>query len=105
MVQIKIGDQILYNHPEKKNDMRAAIQLLADASISQKNATSIQFTANLDERKICIADIAIHKIHTQKKHTVEIKFTGELEEERFHRFLNYLREHLSVDFKEEKIKE
>ncbi len=104
MIKITIGNQILYNHPEKKNDLRNTIQLLTDASFKQKNATSIHFIANLDERKTCVAEITIQKIHPQKKHSVKIQFKGEIEEERFHRFLNYLREHLSVDFKEENSK-
>ena len=101
MVKITIDNQTLYNHPEKKNDLRDTIQLLTDASFKQKNATSIQFIANLDKRKTCVGEITIQKIHPQKKHSVKIKFKGEIEEERFHRFLNYLREHLSVDFEEE----
>jgi len=104
MVKITIENQILYNHPEKKNDLRNTIQLLTDASFKQKNATSIHFIVNLDERKTCVAEITIQKIHPQKKHSVKIQFKGEIEEGRFHRFLNYLREHLSVDFKEENSK-
>jgi hypothetical protein len=104
MVKITIDNQILYNCPEKKNDLRDTIQLLNDASFKQKNATSIHFIANLDKRKTCVAEITIQKIHPQKKHSVKIQFKGEIEEERFHRFLNYLREHLSVDFKEENSK-
>jgi hypothetical protein len=104
MVKITIDNQILYNHPEKKNDLRNTIQLFTDASSKQKNATSIHFIANLDKRKTCVAEITIQKIHPQKQHSVKIQFKGEIEEERFHRFLNYLREHLSIDFKEEKSK-
>jgi hypothetical protein len=101
MVKITIENHVVYSHPEKQNDLRETIQLLADAALTQKNATSIHFTVNLDERKTCIAEITIQKTHPQKKHSVTVRFIGEIEEERFHRFLNYLREHLSVDFKEE----
>jgi hypothetical protein len=104
MVKIILDHQIVYNHPEKKNDLRDTINLLTDASLKQKNATSIHFVVNLDERKTCIAEITIQKVHPQKKHSVTILFKGEIEEKRFHRFLNYLRKHLSVDFKEEKSK-
>jgi len=101
MVKITIENQILYNHPEKKNDLRDTIHLLTEASFKQKNAASIHFIANLDVRKNCVAEIIIQRIHPQKKHSVKIQFKGEIEEERFHRFLNYLREHLALDFKEE----
>ena len=101
MVKIAIDNQILYDRPEKKNDMRHTIQLLTYASLKQKNAASIQFVANLDERKNCVAKITIQKIHPQKKHSIKIQFKGEIEEKRFHRFLNYLKEHLSISFKEE----
>jgi hypothetical protein len=101
MVKITIENHVVYSHPEKQNDLRETIQLLADAARIQKKATSIHFTVNLDERKTCIAEITIQKTHPQKKHSVTVRFIGEIEEERFHRFLNYLREHLSVDFKEE----
>jgi len=101
MVKITIENQILYNNPEKKNDLRGTIKLLTDVSLKQKNAADIHFIANLDMRKKCVADIKIQRIHPQKKHTVKIQFKGEIEEERFHRFLNYLREHLSLDIKEE----
>lgn len=104
MVKITIGNQIVYNHPERKNDLRDTIQLFTDASVKQKNATSINFVVNLDERKTCVVEITIRKIHPQKKHSVKIQFKGEIEEERFHRFLNYLRKHLSIGFKEENSK-
>jgi len=100
MVKIMIENQILYNHPEKENDIRDTIRLLTEASFKQKNAASIHFIANLDERKNCVAEITIQRIHPQKKHSVKIHFKGEIEEERFHRFLNYLRDHLLLDFKE-----
>jgi hypothetical protein len=104
MAKITMDNQIVYNHPEQKNDLRDTIQLLTDAALKQKNATNIHFIVYLDERKTCIAEITIQKVHPQKKHSVRIQFIGEIEEERFHRFLNYLRDHLSVDFTEERSK-
>jgi hypothetical protein len=101
MVKISIENKVIYDHPEKKNDLRDTIKLLAEVSSKQNNAAKIQLFANLDVRKKCVADITIQRIHPQKKHSVKIQFKGEIEEDRFHRFLNYLREHLSLDIKEE----
>jgi hypothetical protein len=100
MAKITVDGKSIYDHSEKKQDLRHTIELLTEFAHNKKNAESIRLIAYLDERQDCIADITIKRIHPKKEHSILIRIKGEIEETRFHRFLNYLRKHLSVDFTE-----
>lgn len=100
MLQITIDGKTVYHEPENKQGLRDTIELLAELSHQQQTGNTITLKAIMDQRKTCIAEITIRKIHPKKEHSVTIRITGEIEEELFHRILNYLKKHLSVEIEE-----
>lgn len=97
MAKIVMDGEAIYEHPNKRCDIRKAIGLLAKIAHLNSRCEMIEFkTLN-----ICIAHIKIKKVHPKKEHSIDIKIKGEIERELFHRFLNYLRENLGAEFVEE----
>lgn len=94
MMRIVLDGKVIYEHPEKGNDIRKTIEMLADMAYHTKKGKTIELQA-MDNKSI--AEIIVKKVHPKKKHAVDIKIKGRIKEELFHRFLNYLKEHLPVE--------
>jgi len=94
MMKIVLDGKVIYEHPEKGNDIRKTIEMLADMAYHTKKGKTIELQA-MDNKSI--AEIIVKKVHPKKKHAVDIKIKGRIKEELFHRFLNYLKEHLPVE--------
>jgi len=95
MMKIVLDGKIIYEHPEKGHDIRKTIEMLADMVYHTKKGKVIELQAMHDNKSV--ANIVIKKVHPKKKHAVDIKIEGRIKEELFHRFLNYLKEHLPVE--------
>ena len=100
MVQIKVDGHSVYEHSGEAQDIRQTIEVLTTVSHQQQNADTIMLKARMDEPTHSTAEITIKRIHSKKEHSVTIRISGEIKEELFHRFLNYLRKHLAVEFTE-----
>ncbi|KAA0002191.1 MAG: hypothetical protein FE048_04300 [Thermoplasmata archaeon] len=96
MMKISIDGKVIYGHPEKGHDIRKTIELLADMAHKTKEGKVIELKAMKDGKERSIADILVKKVHPKRKHAVDIKIKGRIEEELFHKFLNYLKRHLSI---------
>ncbi|RLF29742.1 MAG: hypothetical protein DRJ99_03350 [Thermoplasmata archaeon] len=94
VVKIVLDGKTLYENPEKGHDTMECINLLSEIANRTKEGKNIRL--RVKKKEDCLCDIMIQRIHPRKRHTVEIKFKGELEEEYFHRFLNYLKNNLSI---------
>ena len=100
MSYIKIDDEVVYDHPERKSDIRKTIEVLAQKAHNHKNPSTLYLKSLLSGVHSTSVEIWIKKVHSNKEHSVVIRITGEIEESLFHRFLNYLKEHLSISFTE-----
>ncbi len=96
MMTIMMDGEVLYNHPEKKNDIRKSIEMLVEKVHRTKGGANIEIRAMKSDPK-CIANILISRVHPKKEHSIYVKFDGKIDEELFHRFLNYLKEHMAVE--------
>jgi len=90
--KIMVDNIILYDHPEKKSDLKKTIKIVDDFIEELKNGKSVEITALFDDVIKCIAIINIKKIHRLDEHSVDIQIKGKIRKEIYHTFLNYLKE-------------
>jgi len=100
--KIMVDNIILYEHPEKKSDLKKTIKIVDDFIGELKNGKSIEITALFDDFVKCTAIIIIKKIHKLDEHSVDIQIKGKIRKEIYHTFLNYLNE--KIGFKNEEKK-
>jgi len=96
MIKIVLDGKTLYEDPKNGHDLRKTIQILMDLSNKTKEGDMIELQAKKDDNDTCTADIIIRRIHPKKIHSIDIIIKGGIEESRYHEFLNYLRDHLSI---------
>ncbi|MEA2053663.1 MAG: hypothetical protein U9O96_00875 [Candidatus Thermoplasmatota archaeon] len=97
MVKITLDGKVLYEHPEKRHDIRKTIELLTSIAHKTKEGKVIRLKAIGNCKEKCIAYVTVERIHPRKKHAVDIKLDGRIEEGLFNRFLNYVKEHLAIE--------
>ena len=94
--KIIVDKKILYDHPEKKSDLRKTIEDIDEFSSDISKGKNIEITAVLADVEKCTAIIKISKIHSEKEHSVDIQMKGEIRKEIYHTFLNYLNEKIGI---------
>jgi len=94
IAKLVVDGKTLYNHPEKKSDLRKTIDEIDEFSHEISNSKSIEITAILADIEKCTANIEIKRIHSKKEHSVNIRVTGEIKKELYHTFLNYINQNL-----------
>ena len=94
--KIIVDDKILYEHPEKKTDLRKTINDISGFSDEITNGRSLEIIAILDDIGKITALIKIKKIHRKKEHSVDIQIKGRIREEVYHTFINYLNEKVGL---------
>lgn len=97
--KIIIDGQIIYEHPEKKTDLKKTIDVIDDYDDILKNGKTVEINAILDDIEKSIATVKIRKIHQIDEHSVDIQIKGKIRKEIYHTFLNYLKE--KIGFREE----
>lgn len=97
---IIIDNKIVYEHPEKKTDLKKTINIVDDFSDELKNSKSVKIIALLDDVFKCTSIIKIRKIHSLDEHSVDIQIKGKIRNEVYHTFLNYLKDNIGFEKKE-----
>jgi len=95
--KIVVDGNILYEHPEKKTDLRKTIEDISDFSNEISQGKSLEIRAILSDVERCTAIIKIRKVHTKKEHSVDIMMKGRIRKDLYHTFLNYIRERIGLD--------
>lgn len=88
--KIVVDGKVLYEHPEKKTDLRKTIDDIGEFSDEIINGRSLEIIAILDDIERSTTLIKIKKIHSKKEHSVDIQVKGRIREEVYHTFVNYL---------------
>ena len=94
--KIVVDEKILYEHPEKKSDLRKTIDEIGEFSSEILKGKTVEITAILADVERCTATIKINKIHSKKEHSVDIQIKGKIRKEIYHTFLNYLNEKIGL---------
>lgn len=94
--KIVIDGKTLYEHPERKSDLRKTIDNIDNFSNEIKKGNIVDIHAVLDDFKKALAEIKIKKIHNVKDHSVEIIIRGKIYKETYHIFLNYLNKKIGL---------
>jgi len=94
--KIVVDKKVLYEHPEKKSDLRKTIDNIQEFSEEISKGKTIEITAILDDVEDAIAVIKIKRIHGQKEHSVDIEIKGKIRSDIYHTFLNYLNEKIGL---------
>lgn len=94
--KIVVDGKTLYEHPEKKSDLRKTIDEIGEYSSDISKGKNIMITAILADVEKCTATIKISKIHSIKEHSVDIQIKGNIRKEIYHTFLNYLNEKIGL---------
>ena len=94
--KIVVDGKTLYEHPEKKSDLRKTIDEIDEYSSDIKKGKQVVITAILADVEKCTATIKINKIHSIKEHSVDIQINGKIRKEIYHTFLNYLNEKIGL---------
>jgi hypothetical protein len=94
--KIVIDGQTLYEHPEKKSDLRKTIEDIWEFSHEIVKGKNLEITAILTDIEKAIATIKINKIHKEKEHSIDIQIKGKIRKEIYHIFLNYLNEKIGL---------
>ena len=94
--KIVVDHKTLYEHPEKKSDLRKTIYEIDEFSSEISKGKKVEITAILSDVEKCTAIIKINKIHSKKEHSVDIQINGKIRKEIYHTFLNYLNEKIGL---------
>ncbi len=94
--RIVVDGKTLYEHPEKKSDLRKTIKDIDDFSNEIKKGKIVEIIAILDDIEKAEAKIKINKVHNIKEHSVEILIKGKIRKNIYHTFLNYLKEKIGL---------
>jgi hypothetical protein len=94
--KIVVDGKIIYEHPEKKSDLRKTIDDISEFSSVIKEGKALEITAILADVEKCTAVIKIKKVHRAKEHSVDIQINGMIKKEIYHTFLNYLEEKIGL---------
>ena len=94
--KIVIDGKTLYDHPEKKSDLRKTIDDIGEYSSDISKGKNVEITAILTDVEKCTATIKINKIHNVKEHSVDIQIKGKIKKEVYHIFINYLNEKIGL---------
>ena len=94
--KIVVDGKTLYEHPEKKSDLRKTIDNINEYSTEISKGKNVIITAILADVEKCNAIIKISKIHGLKEHSVDIQIKGNIRKEIYHTFLNYLNEKIGL---------
>jgi hypothetical protein len=94
--KIVVDGKTLYEHPEKKSDLRKTIEDINEFSSDIKKGKNLEITAILADVEKAIAIIKINKIHKKKEHSIDIQIKGKIRKEIYHIFLNYLNEKIGL---------
>jgi hypothetical protein len=102
MVKIILDGKTIYENNKNGHDIRKTIELLMEMSEKTKEGRTIELVSKKDDNNSCIADIRIQRIHPKKIHAIDVVIRGEIEENLFHEFLNYIRDYLKLKSVEKK---
>jgi hypothetical protein len=94
--KIKIDGNTIYEHPEKKSDLRKTIDNIDEFSSEITKGKNLEVVAILDDVEKCTATIKINKIHKKNDHSVDIQIKGKIKKDIYHTFLNYLDEKIGL---------
>jgi len=94
--KIIVDGKTLYEHPEKKSDLRDTIKSLKDFSEKIKKCKNLEIDAILLDAGKAKASIKISKIHSDKEHSIDIQIKGKIRKNIYHTFLNYLKENIGL---------
>ena len=94
--KIIVDGNTLYEHPEKKSDLRKTIEDIEEYSSEISKGKNVEIIAILADVEKCTATIKINKIHSIKDHSVDIQINGKIRKEIYHTFLNYLNEKIGL---------
>jgi hypothetical protein len=94
--KIIVDGKTLYEHPEKKSDLRKTIDDISDFSSEVSRGKNLEITAILADVEKCTAIIKINKVHRVKEHSVNIQIKGMIRKEIYHTFINYLNEKIGL---------
>jgi len=94
--KIVVDGKILYEHPEKKSDLRKTIDDISEFSEDISKGKKVEVTAILKDVEKCTATIKINRIHSKKEHSVDIQMKGKIKSDIYHTFLNYLNEKIGL---------
>jgi hypothetical protein len=94
--KIVVNNKILYEHPEKKSDLRKTIDDISEFSHEISTGKKVEITAILADVERSTAIIKINKIHSKKDHSVDIQIKGKIRKEIYHTFLNYLKDEIGL---------
>ena len=94
--KIVVDKKVLYEHPEKKSDLRRIIDNIQEFSGEISKGKTLEITAILDDVEDATAVIKIKRIHGEKEHSVDIEIKGKIRSAIYHTFLNYLNEKIGL---------
>ena len=94
--RIVVDKKVLYDHPEKKSDLRKTIDNLGEFSNDISDGKNLEITAILTDVEKCTAIIKISKIHSKKECSVDIQIKGKIKSDIYHTFLNYINEKIGL---------
>ena len=94
--KIIVDGKTLYEHPEKKSDLRKTIEDIDEYSTDITKGKNVEIITILADVEKCTATIKINKIHSIKDHSVDIQINGKIRKEIYHTFLNYLNEKIGL---------
>lgn len=94
--KIFVDKNTVYDHPEKKSDLRKTINKINEFENEIKNGKTVQVESILDDIHKCTATIVVKKVHYDNEHSVEIKMKGMIKKDVYHTFLNYLEENIGL---------
>lgn len=94
--KIVVDGRILYEHPEKKSDLRRTIDDISEFSAEINKGNTLEITAILSDVEKSIARIRIKKIHNKKEHSIDILVKGNIRKDTYHTFVNYLNEKIGL---------
>lgn len=94
--KIVVDGETVYEHPEKKTDLRKTIDNIDEFSDVISKGEKVEVHAILEDVVRSVAKIKIYKVHSEKDHSIDIMIKGKIRSDIYHTFLNYLDEKIGL---------
>lgn len=98
ITRVEVDNEVSYNNPARPKDTRGAVELLTEASHRKAKCDAVTLEVLDDENGDSPATVQIKRVLKKGEHAIGVRFAGEVREEDFRAFLQYLTENLNATF-------
>jgi predicted nucleic-acid-binding Zn-ribbon protein len=73
VIEVEMDGYMIYNHPERKRDVREVVHMMSEKADQSKSANDIKIKILHSGHPRSVADIQVYRVHPTSDHSIEIR--------------------------------